>query len=66
MPFAPDSWADQLIFPPWIEDGDGCLFNQAFQLCKFPGARLANRDDAAPVPFHHAEPDSAGGAQEHA
>lgn len=44
MTFASDTWADQLRFPPWIEDGDGTLFNQAFyDACR----RLADRDEAA-------------------
>jgi hypothetical protein len=41
---ASDTWADQLIFPPWLHDSgrDGCLYNQAFYDA---AARLANRGD---------------------
>jgi hypothetical protein len=54
MILASDTWADHLRFVPWIEDGEGNLFNEAFQLSKnldrqFPdGAGFT-----APVdPFH--------------
>lgn len=50
----PGAYADALRFPPWIEDGDGVAFNQAFQNAR---GGLANRDAlAAPllnVPFHN-------------
>jgi hypothetical protein len=39
---ASDTWADHLRFVPWIEDGNGCLYNQAFYDA---AARLANRGD---------------------
>lgn len=52
---ASDTWADQLRFWPWIQDGHGTLYNQAFYDAR---RRLANRDgSAAPVllsPFHDA------------
>ena len=53
MPLS-DKWADHLIFPPWIEDGQGVLYNQAFYDAS---RRLPDGDGAAPpvdFPFHAA------------
>ena len=50
----PGAWAFALRAPPWIEDGNGVLFNRAFQLCKYPGRQLPDGTGfMAPLnPFH--------------
>lgn len=48
--FGSDTWADQLIFPPWIEDGHGVLFNEAFHDA---GRDRSDSDRFALSPFIH-------------
>jgi hypothetical protein len=50
---ASDTWADQLRFVPWIEDGEGVAFNEAFQLSKFGGRERPDAlAPAQPLSFH--------------
>jgi hypothetical protein len=56
-----DDWPTSCRFPPWIEDRNGVLFNQAFQLSKFAGRQLPNgAGSTAPFGFLHEQPYGAG------
>jgi hypothetical protein len=62
-----DTWADAIRFPPWIEDGEGTLFNRAFQLAHNAGAQSTDALRFAPPvdPFFHANPDTAEAQADH-
>ena len=48
-----DDWPTACRFPPWIEDGNGVLFNEAFQLSKLAGHGQPDADRFAPVSSLH-------------
>ena len=57
------SWAELTLFPPWIEDGDGTLINEAFlQARNDAGHGQPHADRLAPSLSFHSASNSAGGA----